>query len=462
LVALLLDLELHNVVPVQLESTRIKKGTNCIDCDWGFVTSSSGSSRCSACPRGGYAIGTATCATCPSQATSELASSGLSSCICPQGFYGKAYVGEPCSQCDLTYSTCPSNSSKAIISSGFFLNKQSGEVTACTPAQACTSTGEDGGMKCSDRYTGDLCSKCIFGETYRSSGSCIKCPNRAFQWIMIVFFVIIIIFVLYKLLISINRFPLEIKIMVSWIQVIGFFPRLSNSWPIPLAQVLQSIGLTNIDLEVISPDCAANMSFWTKWILQVSFPLVFLGILFLVLTGQELKIDRVFNKEVLRRAYKNWYKTTISTFVLFFAMICILCTAPFACTKRVDGKYALASSPDVLCFDAEWNSHIPAIAFFFLIYLVLVPISIIRTILFSQERTLYEHISWPFKKEFFWWELVVMAQRILISFSINFMTFFLSSIQRSSLVMITVTAYSASISCWNPYKYRSQNLKSLW
>ncbi len=151
--------------------------------------------------------------------------------------------------------------------------------------------------------------------------------------------------------------------------------------------------------------------------------------------------------------------TALYTFVLSNSM------SAFRCFAQDDGSSTLVSSPNLNCYDHEWNLNLFAIAFGLLV-LISVPCCV-GWILFSYRKLelrrsnrfvwKYDFLVSPYRDRFFWWEFFVLMKKL-------FFVVFIDSTNNMSLYgrsFILLVFFAAEIALdWHIFPFHFEN-KSL-
>jgi hypothetical protein len=229
----------------------------CNPCDLGKYGDRRGQTTCTPCELGKYAdtFGLTSCVSCPSKGRSSTAISNSRTshdCYCIGGFYGKAFEGEGCNLCDEVYS-CPFNSTKPQLKSGYFLDTETGGVYQCKPLDSCLMTDSFNHTTCGEGYTGFACGSCIPLQYYRSGGACFKCGSEGVKWALFVLGFSFLSLLIYRLSTWKGNIPLDIRIMFMSLQIIAMYPNIANDWPSNIAALLKVTSVGNFDLDLVSP-----------------------------------------------------------------------------------------------------------------------------------------------------------------------------------------------------------------
>jgi hypothetical protein len=91
--------------------------------------------------------------------------------------------------------------------------------------------------------------------------------------------------------------------------------------------------------------------------------------------------------------------------------------SPFICVSA-GGRFVLASSPSITCFEGEWARYLPSIIFFIILYVLIYP-ACVSYVFFKNKNDLssalmtkdFGHLTDSYKEKYFYWELMVMFKR---------------------------------------------------
>jgi hypothetical protein len=414
----------------------------CDDCPTGQYSGLPACTNCTICPLSTYSsvVGQSACTGCPLNAiTSSQESYSVSKCLCPDGFYGKASQNESCKTCGNSQGIkCPFNSPLPYVLPGYYRGSQPATIYRCVPFDACVQTEYSESTQCATGYTGDVCGQCILGSYYRLGLNCKKCPNPAFKYLGLVVVLVFIIGVTSTIMFrqSSSGLPVEIKFGFLGIQLLGLFPSLSSSWPPGLSGILNAFSLSNLDIDLFAPgklyllfvffrqlcvECSVPLSFWTKYYLKMTFPLILLGLVIANCLAFALLSKFVWKKGVdfkfLRtRAITFLLQTVVSCYTLLISGA----VSPFICLKQADGTEIMVKNPAITCTGGEWLKHYPVVMFLIILYGAFVPLSFLGLLVFNRNNLddpdVQHYIGTftrQYKPKFFWWDIIFLLKRAL-------------------------------------------------
>jgi hypothetical protein len=449
----------------------------CNTCPPGMYASSKGATACTPCKSGSYSFGgRSECQNCPLNSITPYAVTGISSshfCYCPSGYFGRAYLNESCLKCEHSFQSCGDNFSIPFIKSGYWLEANSGVVLNCLPATACISTGFESGTICESGYTGRKCGSCIYRQSYRSGTECKICGQTRAVWALFVMLGFAFVTFIFKSVRSTRKssgLPDDIKIMIFSLQMISVFPSLFNSWPLFISKFFNVLSVLNIDLELFSLECSLAIDFWSKWLFKVNFPFILIcssGIVIIVgnLISKWRNSDQYSTSDQLALCF-----TRIFVEVLTYTYVYMIFEVfkPFNCVKDLDGSFSLQASPDLKCFDSQWNQHIAYLVIYIFIYVFLLPGALI-TFFVRYKRDIqnvwfverFGSLCAPFKSEVFFWEALLILKRTVFSFSTNVLNALLLSILRYFAVLFFLFVFFGLDVLCLPYSSRFSNQLNL-
>jgi hypothetical protein len=257
----------------------------CIPCAEGSYSGISGQTACSPCELGKYAnqSGLTKCFSCPSfekghSSTLFSSSKTIDGCVCVDDFYGKPFVGEICQTCDTDIYSCPLNSTKPKLKSGYYLDAATGGVYKCSPSDSCAMTDSSNTTRCGEGYTGFACGSCIALQYYRADGACYKCGSGGVKWALFIIGFSFLAFLIYRLSQWKGNLPLDLRIMFMSLQIIATYPNIANDWPSKISTLLKITSVGNIDLDLVSPGELIRLAIYLTILYQIA--------LFRPLTGE--------------------------------------------------------------------------------------------------------------------------------------------------------------------------------
>jgi hypothetical protein len=223
---------------------------SCTLCPPGRYTSLNASKDCTECPQGRFSTsyGSSFCTECIAHATNAFSFRNVSDCVCIQGYFGTVTgnAEDQCQQClETPFITCPVNSSIPMFSPGYFWRKDNpGELLSCIPPEACLANKDDSGTICASGYTGLRCGDCIVLVSFRQSGGCKPCPNRAAMVFTIIAVLVVFVFLVFRFSSGLKSIPVDVRIVFQAIQIIGLYPGYLTKWPQHLASMFNILSFT--------------------------------------------------------------------------------------------------------------------------------------------------------------------------------------------------------------------------
>jgi hypothetical protein len=115
--------------------------------------------------------------------------------------------------------------------------------------------------------------------------------------------------------------------------------------------------------------------------------------------------------------------------VAFYTFLIQTSLQPFNCIKQLNGKYTLTKSPSDFCYSNTWNQNFPFVILFLILYGIIFPMVLV--VYFLKYRYDLENFDFqmkfgplimPYKKLYFFWELVVMIRRAVFIVSSDFLS----------------------------------------
>ncbi|KAJ8049458.1 hypothetical protein HOLleu_02218 [Holothuria leucospilota] len=404
------------------------EGNECIPCPRGGfyldeigTMSSEGELVCSLCSNGTFVINgggksVEDCKICP-DGTNKNLHAGYRACFCLYN-YARADRFGPCFVCSEDGINCSGKDYKSLQVGYFWsweienanltmykkfignLNTKNGSFDAhtnytgviprtfrCHRQTSCQPTRDNLQVKCSEGYTGWLCSKCD-KHFYLLMNYCYPCPDKGWLVIEVFLYVLSCVFVYALLRFSSKRqnhvyarsiveiFMARVKILLGFYQIVGTF--LSTLHGVNFANSLKLIGdlISLIELNILRlfarPQCfyeKLNLNPKTEFAIGLGCPITVISISYLIyhILVTRYKCKRKFsttNKSL--NGYSNSLRSKAMTIVIITLFVTYppICTLifqlyPLACEEFCLGsesstcKVLLRSDYDIECKDLK-------------------------------------------------------------------------------------------------------------
>eukprot|EP00475_Leptophrys_vorax_P028042 TRINITY_DN40299_c0_g1_i1.p1 TRINITY_DN40299_c0_g1~~TRINITY_DN40299_c0_g1_i1.p1 ORF type:complete len:804 (-),score=104.58 TRINITY_DN40299_c0_g1_i1:41-2176(-) len=408
----------------------------CMSCPPNFYISEA---KCLSCPPNSYAVDVNSeyCTFCSNHQVAR----GFS-CVCADNFFG--FPNSDCSEClEMNGVSCPVNSSLPVVAPGYGRSSQDVRVaTACIPTLACVYTNESKVTQCASGYQGEFCSKCE-DNYYRSGLACVPCGVEAWKFATLTLIIILLVIALLRLSTFVSQIPSDVRISLAAMQLIALYPSVSHSWPQSLSTLMDVSAFANINIGFSSPECTVKASFWTAFHIKMLLPLVIVSlIIFLSISSNLIKERRPLIQT------ERLVQCTLFIIMISYTMQVVTLVQPFNCFQREDRKYYLYADQSIPCLDDQWNQNVKISSFYFIIYLGIVPV-VISSVLFCNRQNLdnpkfvriYSQLVQLYKKDFFYWEAVVMLRKIFLGLTFQVFGSFLSKTGQLFMIILVLFGF---------------------
>jgi hypothetical protein len=151
-------------------------------------------------------------------------------------------------------------------------------------------------------------------------------------------------------------------------------------------------------------------------------------VLRLVLVGAYQKWSIEERKFEVQTAQKRMFGLFTFFVVAFYTFLIQTSLQPFNCIKQSNGRYTLTKSPSEFCYSDQWNQNFPYVILFLTLYGLIFPLVLV--VYFLKYRFDLENFSFqmkfgplidPYKKLYYFWELVIMIRRTIFIVSSDFL-----------------------------------------
>lgn len=472
---------------------RTEKGAvsinECRDCGVGKY-SSQGSHNCTLCPVGTFnnlpdvgsctkcsentisnSIGLINCENCMANSISNKQNT---KCLCKENFYTVYENSEKeCIPC-LENSKC----GRDIDISGIELNKgfwrhhnKTENILECRAKEACIGgiIHNSSNDLCRKGQHGPLCDVCQKG--YAKSGDlCAICPEQdkvknSFIALLAPLILAIVLVFLIKNANPTGNSKDEIsgvsKILMNYLQVFSLASNFDINWPSSLKNLYDvAEDVSSPKISFYSSDCSIGWTFFDKFIIYVSMPIIymFLSVIVLGFASCCYHKKRLFKRSTMPDLskqefryqfptsfsfFKGWMKTTavVGLFLMYPSIIKNILTL-ISCVKIGDNFY-LNSDLSIMCYTDKHISYSFVAYVFLLVYGIGIP-TIGFLLLYKYRNRLFINnsknrydsaspLSFLFigyREDRYYWEFIIMARKL----GVIFMSVFLQQSSRYQMI----------------------------
>jgi hypothetical protein len=214
-------------------------------------------------------------------------------------------------------------------------------------------------------------------------------------------------------------------------------------------------------------ECSVQLGFWSLLEIRLATPLVIVGAIWII-SGTKFLIEKKLHFKVdstlLRSTFVECLSSLNFVFNILYAYVLSGLFQAFNCSKQLNGTYTLNPSPSLICFNSEWNSHLPLIISFLVIYVCLYPSFLLY--LYVHYRNSLDHPIFQkicstttsgYTRTCFWWELMSMLKKCWLSLAFNIFSLFLSSYSKNFAVLSILFISLIFELLFTPFKTKSEN-----
>ncbi|KAJ6241093.1 insulin-like growth factor binding protein [Anaeramoeba flamelloides] len=482
--------------------------TQCDYCEAGTYQDRSQSIHCEVCGFDTYQpnIGSNYCNNCPVfSETLSTKTKFITKCYCKIGYYGEN--GDNCKSCPDNGVCDTFNQHHPMPLSGFWTSQEDPDtIIQCTNYEACPGL-ETNKCNTGKGYTGDQCSSCLFGY-YKFEDRCLSCPNNnnlrlIFVFLGVLFFIIFLLIIAKKMK---NYFG-SLSILISFLQIIAIFPKFSVAFPYRLLKYFSNLSFFNFNLDYLALDCSIEIRYPWRWFVVQLLPVFNLLLLIIIyyLIVFHSKMVRLYGKYVINvfptlcvkpnrnnqnifvfpfsiiRFYfakffiQSWSKKELKKFknncinvflaslFLLYLILCLIIFQLFNCKYTKESKeYLLVADPTYHCYDTWWYRMLIFAILFGILYILGIPLFFVWIFWHSAKRTTEKIFMQRFgllcsryKEEWFFWELIIMARKILLVICQCFL--YKYPIVQLICAILVVCASIVIQYIYNPYNTKTRN-----
>eukprot|EP00475_Leptophrys_vorax_P024346 TRINITY_DN33608_c0_g1_i3.p1 TRINITY_DN33608_c0_g1~~TRINITY_DN33608_c0_g1_i3.p1 ORF type:complete len:377 (-),score=69.06 TRINITY_DN33608_c0_g1_i3:57-1187(-) len=195
------------------------------------------------------------------------------------------------------------------------------------------------------------------------------CLASSLRWTIIALSALVFLIFISKFSAQLKAAPSSLKVLLLWLQILSLLPSLSDSWPPYLLNLLNFTNLFNFDLGYFGLSCDWPSSYF--WILSAKILLPF-AVGGVVLGNAWAKMrtkERMLSKKAQLKIFLHCaFVSNFFSIQLLSSMLQI-----FNCFGDNSGSYRVAQSPDVKCFQKEWQNFLVFDIFMIVFYVLVIP-----------------------------------------------------------------------------------------
>jgi hypothetical protein len=204
------------------------------------------------------------------------------------------------------------------------------------------------------------------------------------------------------------------------------------------------------------------MTYWEKYLIKMFIPVIFLVLFWMAGFLQNVLSQYLSSPKI------SFSATSLQMFsfliIGLYTFISSAAVEPLNCVQQADGFYVLAKLRSEPCFAGTWNTYSPAIYLFFGIYCLLLPLVLAYILVHNKKNIgsdVFEHnfgsIVSPYKRRYYFWELLVVLRRSLFVISNNFLSF-QGEDERYAVGVFFLFVFLFLDMIFSPYKSNNLNL----
>ncbi|CDW71577.1 UNKNOWN [Stylonychia lemnae] len=372
-----------------------------------------------------------------------------------QNGYSLVKMTEPgfCQACPSDKAICRGGSNIGPLPGFWRMSNTSSTFVECLFDQACLGMVEplnNSLGECAQGYQGILCSKCTFGYSRDGDFKCIECPEKFLNILrlsaIILVILVVVIFVIRTTLSGAmdksNVVSIFMKILLNHFQLIMVTASMDFHWSQQILDFFsQTKKVATFSTQIFSVDCflddrtssSSNTEqiqkgiriFFQKMILVALLP-------FLLAIGCYCSWNFIgyVKKSVTNKRSKIMSSLVIVLFLAHPSIIQYMFYA-FKC-KTIEGQERLLEDLWVICWESQHEFWSYLVAFpSILVWGLGIPFFAFSILIKHRKRLehqitkdKYGFLYRGFKKEFYYWEIVIMYRKIIIIFIAVFISNF--------------------------------------
>ena len=322
----------------------------------------------------------------------------------------------------------------------------------CCPVGKCNASGllhvtgtsmfNTTNDQCADGYTGALCLSCA-KDYVLQSGTCLPCKGGGVFWnafaammgscflVFCIVCVVLVVSVSAKKAKKSKRYFGQMKIMLTFIQILGSMPSVYDNvpWPTYFLDFLVPLNFFNLDLSIfLKAQCTLSIPFLDQFMLHMMLPVgaiasIALAHVLVSCTCKRKKKQRVRNKQLTTQLF-------IVAVLLLYPSLATKIFTVFRC-KNLDGimnVLVLEADYSQLCFEGKHYVYVHVAIVFIFLYVIGMPLSLFlalwtnRNDLNDPKSPRYMHVKsslgglyLQYSPKYWWFEMVSIVHKMVMT-----------------------------------------------
>ena len=255
-------------------------------------------------------------------------------------------------------------------------------MSICVSNSSTATQDWNSDSQCQQNYRGTLCLECVKGYV-RVGDDCVVCARGASLNMAFMAGTLMVLPVFFGVLINLlcankvdkadkagNKVFGQIKIMITFIQILSSMKTTYNGIPWPLAFISFVIPLAAINLDIVglfgANVCSMAVPFSGKFLVHMSLPpMLSLGIVAAYFASKFLKPPKT--KELLAHRHAQTLKLLLGLILFMYPGLATRCFQMFKCSEFDGVEYAvLEADPSMICHTGS-HSIFMTLAFAFIV-----------------------------------------------------------------------------------------------
>jgi hypothetical protein len=174
--------------------------------------------------------------------------------------------------------------------------------------------------------------------------------QKQLKWIILALSILLLVFLVSRFAEKFNRIPIEVKIALSWFQILSLFSGFSSHWPSSFKKLFSIMSVFNVDVGFLGLSCALGFNSYLLLLgLKLSLPFI-MSIILILRRLLSMVLQRSRGSSIERSLNLDLILGRVVFLCDFFALQLFKCLFQiFRCTKTESGIYVLTNDPSVVC-----------------------------------------------------------------------------------------------------------------
>lgn len=274
---------------------------------------------------------------------------------------------------------------------------------------------------CNEEFSGTRCGQCATGF-YRFGSGCNSCSDQAHVTVALAVTALVAATVSAWLLTRRKLSMVLFTIAVDFFQILGRQAAVNIQWGDGTRAALSWTNAFDFNVELLAPECVANIEYGATWGITMMLPLVLLLVLLCVHVVKVWRGDR--QTEAAKHPILSFLPQVLLLCQMLYIVLCEKSFEVLDCITLPDGAMVLEANPRMTCWEGEHVALAAGGAAGVLVYVFGIPAFFWRCMVLARRNTCTDKAVWQravapitarFRSNHQQWMLLIMARKFALA-----------------------------------------------